>query len=285
MDDEDDERTPGHTAASVEGPPLWSAWRAQDTHGAPGATTETFPLGLPVLSGADGAPAGTTTLLEVGHMWSLLRHRMVLEAYHRGLPVLQLVGGHRLDPYGLARAARAAGEDAEEVLGHAQAARAFTVHQLSAFVEEELPRRLSGPALVVLSDPLALYAGGEVEEEEGRRLLRRALRRFVRAVAAAGAYGVVAERPFARDDAGRELLRLARHVQVRPADGGIVADVVHSKRRLLQPTARPQARLADYGVQDLGPSLVALPEPVATVRGPHFMTGRVGHLKVLAEGI
>lgn len=213
------------------------------------AATEPLRLGIPALDEAYGLTPGEVLLLEAGGPWWSVRHRLVLEAFERGLPVLQVVAGNRLDPYGLARAAQRAGHRPEEVLDHSLMARAFTAHQLSALVEEELPSRLDGPALVLFADPLALYQNDEIRPAEGRRLLRRALRRFHALVRAHNAYGVILEHPFARSGPAEEFLKLdGPHIHLRQERDRLLCDLMHARRRIVQHHAWPQARLDDYGL-------------------------------------
>lgn len=247
-----------HDTFGLDGPfvgaaPAWGP--VSSAGGAPGLpalddrclASPSLSLGIPALDRVYGIGPGETLLLETGRTWSAVRHHLVLEAFGRGLPVLQFVGGNRCDPYGLARAARRVGVDPEEVLGHSRVARAFTAHQLTALVEEALPAALDGSALVVLADPLALYGGPEVDGKEGRRLLRCALRRFALEVRRHGAYGVVAERPFAKDGAGQALMRLGgAHLQLHHDAEGLLCDLVHAKRRVVQDILGAQARLDDW---------------------------------------
>lgn len=208
-----------------------------------------LPFGIPVLDQHCPLRPGQVHLVEAHGPWDSVRCQLVLEAYRRGLPVYQLVGGHRLDPYALARSARRAGLDPEDVLGHSLVARAFTAHQLSSLVHETLPRQVPGPALVMLMDPLDLYAGEEVDAREGRVLAREALRRFSGLVSRRGAYGVVATRGFSRRGPGEELLALGGpHVRLSHGGEGLVCDLVHERRRLVQWMVWPQARLDEYGL-------------------------------------
>ena len=115
------------------------------------------------------------TLVVPRHGWEPERARLVLEAHRQGRRALHIVGGNRLDVYALANAARAAGLDPVAALRSSVIARAFTAHQLSALIEDTLPQALTRDvALVLVSDPLDVYAGEDVGREEGSVLLQRA---------------------------------------------------------------------------------------------------------------
>ncbi len=243
------------------------------------ASLPSLPLGIPVLDREAPLEAGQVQLLEAQGPWESVRCQLILEAYRRGLPVYQVVAGDRIDPYALTRAAQRAGVPPGPVLEHSLVARAFTSHQLSSLVHETLPRQVPGPALVMLTDPLDLYAGGEVDAREGRMLARDALRRFASLIARRGAYGVVVTRPFARRGAGEELLALGGpHVRLSQSHEGLVCDLIHQRRRLVQWTVWPQVRLDDYG-------LVVLPMESDDERDPLVFegksatAGKVGHPK------
>jgi hypothetical protein len=215
----------------------------------PTPSLEPLALGIPVLDQHAPLLPGQVHLLEAQGPWESVRCQLVLEAYRRGLPVYQVIAGDRIDPYSLSRAARRVGLEAEDVLGHSLLARAFTAHQLSSLIHQGLPRYIAGPSLVLLTDPMDLYAGGEVDPAEGRILARNALRRFAAIIAKRGAYGVVVTRPFPRRGAGEELLALGGpHVRLKEGKEGLVCDLMHERRRLVQWTVWPQARLDDYGM-------------------------------------
>jgi hypothetical protein len=103
--------------------------------------------------------------------------RLILDTVARGEDVALVSGDNRLDAYGLLARARARGlEDA--VADGVLLARAFTVHQLAALLEETLPRmaaeRSAGLALV--TGVLEPFLDEDVRPSEARVLLARVLR-------------------------------------------------------------------------------------------------------------
>ncbi|GEM_PF-5078008 len=118
--------------------------------------------------------------------------RLLLEAVASGRDGVLVCGDNRLDAYGLLAQARARGLESEMADG-VWLARAFTVHQLVALLEETLPAMARGrPVGVALATGLLeMFLDEDVALQESRVLLRRSLRRLD-AWAAQSAFPVVA---------------------------------------------------------------------------------------------
>jgi hypothetical protein len=84
-------------------------------------------------------------------------------------------GANRFSPYAVAAMGRHLGVPAREALGRIRLARAFTAYQMVALVEgwvDALATADPVPALLVVSDPGALFEAEEVRPEEREALLR-----------------------------------------------------------------------------------------------------------------
>lgn len=169
-------------------------------------------------------PAALTLLEGEAALLSAAEARLVLDAAARGLDALLVSGDNRLDAYGLLAHARTRGlEDA--LADGLVLARAFTVHQLAALVEETLPRmarerpagRVGVAVVAGLLDP---FRDEDVRPSEARALLRRVLRGLAAWSASAGVPAVATFTPGAYADAARDAGLPVR--RVAPAARGAV---------------------------------------------------------------
>ena len=110
---------------------------------------------------------------------SALEARLVLDTVASGADVLLVCGDNRLDAYGLLALARARGLEAEAADG-VWLARAFTVHQFVALLEETLPQlaRERRVGLALVTGFLEPFLDEDVPPAEGRVLLARSVRRL-----------------------------------------------------------------------------------------------------------
>jgi len=134
-------------------------------------------IGLP---GQEWAAPGQLTLVVAPTRWlEGLESRLLLDAVAGGRDAFLVSGDNRLDAYGLLAEARARGMEAELADG-VWIARAFTVHQLVALLEEALP--LAGrqrPLGVALATGLmAMFLDEDVAPHEARALFTRSVRRL-----------------------------------------------------------------------------------------------------------
>lgn len=151
------------------------------------------PVSVP-LTLVEGAPA----------FLSRIEARHILDAAERGMDALLVSGDNRLDAYGLLAQARVRGlEDA--VADGLVLARAFTVHQFAALVEETLPRMAEGrrPAVALVTGLLEPFRDEDVRPAEARILLRRVLRTLDAWGASSGVPVVATYTPGALADVAR----------------------------------------------------------------------------------
>ena len=102
-----------------------------------------------------------------------LKHYLVCQFALGGRRVQFLCGDNRFDPLLLARMARAQRADDEELLSAIQISRAFTAYQMCELVLA-LDTSLVGQ-LVVVSNPLALFADEDLRSVEAARFFYRML--------------------------------------------------------------------------------------------------------------
>lgn len=151
-------------------------------------------VGVPGLDGLPGAPEpGHLSLVLAPPAWlDGLVARLLLDAVASGRDAVLVCGDNRLDAYGLLAQARARGLE-QEMADGVWLARAFTVHQLVALLEETLPAMARDrPVGVALATGiLEMFMDEDVKLQESRVLLRRSLRRL-ESWAAQGSFPVVA---------------------------------------------------------------------------------------------
>jgi hypothetical protein len=188
-----------------------------------------------------GFPAGALTLL-VGEAAHGAPERLVLAAAAEGRGALLVCGDNRLDAFGLLARARAAGlEDA--VADGLLLARAFTVHQLVALVDETLPlmaRERSDAGVALVTGLLDLFLDEDVREAEARTLLRRCLRGLAAWSTRAG-FPVVATMEAPGSARASDLLALASDAAARRVDAPWAIDA--------RATARHQARIEAFAAE------------------------------------
>lgn len=207
-------------------------------------------LGLSGLDALDAFPSASLTLLTAPpETLQDLEERLVLHAVASGRDALLAVGDNRLDAYRLLARARKAGlEDA--VADGTWLARAFTVHQYVAILEETLPRlaRDRPGAIAMATGFLSLFHDEDVRVPEGRILLTRTVRRLA-AWARERDFPVIATIPEPRDPRAQALHRLARDltphgVEVEKRFDGLRVRALPSERTTTLPFDRVgQARL------------------------------------------
>ena len=86
-------------------------------------------------------------------------------------------GGICADPYKIAKYARGMEVDQNEVLNHVQISRAFTVYQLSTFIETILEKEIEkhNPRTVIIGRFPALYLDPDVPKKEAKFILENNL--------------------------------------------------------------------------------------------------------------
>lgn len=125
-------------------------------------------------------PAGRLRLAaDAPSSLATLESRLILDAVAAGADALLVSGDNRLDAYRLLAQARARRLDAEVADG-VWIARAFTLHQLVALLEETLPRlaRERRTGLVLVMGLLEPFLDEDVPPAESRTLFARTLRRL-----------------------------------------------------------------------------------------------------------
>ncbi|HUR69873.1 MAG TPA: hypothetical protein VM370_11565 [Candidatus Thermoplasmatota archaeon] len=141
----------------------------------------TAPTVIPFLAEGQVRPGDATfsLVLSSSALLAEFEARLLLDAAARGQDSVLICGDNRLDAYGLLARARAMGiEDA--LADGVHLARAFTLHQFVALVEETLPRmaRETDASLALVTGSLDLFADEDVTEAEARVLLPRMMRRL-----------------------------------------------------------------------------------------------------------
>lgn len=140
----------------------------------PASASQALCTGIPDLDALRPFVPGRPALLTGPRsLLSEFEHRLVLSALASGGEVFVACGDNRLDAFRLLALARRRGLEREACDG-VRLARAFTVHQWTAILEETLPRAAELPCtLVIAAGFLDLYHDEDVRPEEGRALLLR----------------------------------------------------------------------------------------------------------------
>ncbi|HWH08707.1 MAG TPA: hypothetical protein VNX21_05865 [Candidatus Thermoplasmatota archaeon] len=179
------------------------------------------PVAPPVASSAAGVQgtAGGLSLLEgEPAVLGIAEGQVLLSTVERGFDALLVSGDNRLDAYGLLAHARARGvEDA--LADGLVVARAFTVHQLAALVEETLPRMARErprAGVAVVAGLLEPFRDEDVRPAEARTLLRRVLRSLSAWSEAAGVPAVATLTPGPYLDVARDARLPVRRVAPAP---------------------------------------------------------------------
>ena len=104
-----------------------------------------------------------------------------------GANVVTVDGGNRFDPYEIGKAARALGGDGKEALSRIHVSRAFTCHQMEAFLSQRLPGALSrfDARLALIMGLPETFSDADVPYAEACRVFRNCLS-ALRRVALAG---------------------------------------------------------------------------------------------------
>lgn len=142
---------------------------------------------LPVDAGVRPAPGTFSLVLASDPLRSRIEERLLLEAVGRGEDAVLICGDNHLDAYGLLARARALGlEDA--LADGVHLARAFTVHQFMALLEETLPHmvRETQARFALVTGVLEPFGDEDVTEVESSTMLLRTLRRLGAFAANAG---------------------------------------------------------------------------------------------------
>lgn len=146
-----------------------------------------FATPRPVDVGTLPAPGEFSLVLASSPVLAEFETRLLLETVARGEDVALVCGNNRLDAYGLLARARAVGlEDA--LADGVHLARAFTVHQFLALLEETLPymTRTCGARAVLVTGVLEPFADEDVTDQEALVLVPRTMRRLAAFAAQAG---------------------------------------------------------------------------------------------------
>lgn len=142
-------------------------------------STTPFVTPLPIDEGVRPAPGAFSLILAHGSTLGELETRLLLDAALRGEDTVLICGDNRLDAYGLLARARSLGlEDA--LADGVHLARAFTVHQFLALLEETLPymTRETGARFALVTGLLEPFSDEDVTEAEMAAMLPRSLRRL-----------------------------------------------------------------------------------------------------------
>lgn len=134
---------------------------------------------LPLDAGARPAPGVFSLVLASSPVRSRIEERLLLDAVARGEDAALICGDNRLDAYGLLARARSLGLE-EALADGVHLARAFTVHQFLALLEETLPYmvRETHARFVLVTGILDPFGDEDVTDAEARAMLPRTLRRL-----------------------------------------------------------------------------------------------------------
>lgn len=192
---------------------------------------------LPADVGVRAAPGSLGLVLAPSSLLGEVEARLLLDAAARGRDAVVVCSDNRLDAYGLLARARARGlEDA--LADGVHLARAFTLHQFVALVEETLPRLARGrrAGLALVTGVLEPFLDEDVRPAEARVLLPRVLRGLDAIAAATGVPVVATGDP----TAGGGAWRLG--VSEAPGRRAALAALARAHARALDSTPPPPRR-------------------------------------------
>jgi len=178
----------GHgTAAATATVPGPAADVAGLAGGAPPASELVAPrrsllVGVPAIDRFLGPLVGGQVVLLRGleHAPGLMPRIVVGAVLELGEDVVLVDGGNAADPYRLSAACRRLGARPEDVLPRVHVARAFTSFQMSAIIEDALPRAVEehAPGLLAVLSVDELYNDENVGRDQAVVLLGRAMDRI-----------------------------------------------------------------------------------------------------------
>ena len=127
----------------------------------------------------DGFKAGEMTYIDGNSKFiSNIPNQLCVNTYRTfNSDTLYIDGGICADPYKIARYARNMEVDQNEVLNHVQISRAFTVYQLSTFIETILEKEIERyePRTLIVGKFPALYLDPDVSKKESQIILENNL--------------------------------------------------------------------------------------------------------------
>jgi hypothetical protein len=132
-----------------------------------------YRTGITVFDDMFGPMHGGSLYLLVGRT-GLNRHiidRLAVLSAHRGDATYYIDGGHRADPFAMARVLRLQREDPRPVLERVHIARAFTAYQMDSLIRESLSELPSPPDLLIVSAIDSLFSDPEVDLAEAKGML------------------------------------------------------------------------------------------------------------------
>ncbi len=178
----------------------------------------------------------------VGSQWAeQLKHYLLFQFVRKERRAQLLCADNRIDVLLLARMARRAGLDDEELLRSVEISRAFTAYQMCELVLR-LDESLVGQ-LVILSDPCALFIDDDLKPIEAARHFYRMLW-HITALASRGVKFLITHRPVdnsSRAYLGRDLLRISEIVMHLSTGAGVIIEH-HDLPKLPRRKALPSAR-------------------------------------------
>jgi len=101
--------------------------------------------------------------------------RLAVLSAHRGDTTYYIDGGHRADPFAMARVMRVQRKDPRPVLERVHIARAFTAYQMDSLIREALSELPSPPDLLIVSAIDSLFSDPEVDQEEAKGMLQNCI--------------------------------------------------------------------------------------------------------------
>ena len=168
----------GATVTTVPGPAADGAAGAPPAHGLV-ATRRSLLVGVPAIDRFMGPLVGGRVVLLRGleHAPGLMPRIVVGAVLELGEDVVLVDGGNAADPYRLSAACRRLGARPEDVLPRVHVARAFTSFQMSAIIEDALPRAVEehAPGLLAVLSVDELYNDENVGRDQAVVLLGRAM--------------------------------------------------------------------------------------------------------------
>lgn len=116
---------------------------------------------------------------------------LVVNAARKELTAYYIDGGHRADPFAMARILRMQRIDPRGTLRNVMIARAFTAYQMDSLINEKLTEEADAPPLLMISSIDSLFSDPEVEPEVARGMLNNCME-VLKSMAARGSCVVIA---------------------------------------------------------------------------------------------
>jgi hypothetical protein len=104
-----------------------------------------------------------------------LMDRLIVNAARKGEAAYYIDGGHRADPFAMARVLRMQRTDPRGMLQRVMIARAFTAYQMDSLINGSLPELQDAPPLLMISALDRLFSDPEVEAEAAKGMIENCM--------------------------------------------------------------------------------------------------------------